>query len=748
MAEQKKRRIAERVANASLAGLFSAVGDRIYRANRDRALVEVAREVGAKLDTLDAIIEKKAYDQLGRTEIATFLQSEFIGQPPQNLQTLAELYETHPWVKICASYIAGALAGIPLRIWKAVGYEDGKEVLEPADDSPVGKLFRWVNPQQSPSEFVEDLASWLLLTGEAYVAFVDPGPGTPSGVPAEMFVMLTPFVEKLVSPSMGVVFYRYTVGADTAIFEAKDVAYFKTFSPAGRFRGQAPAAAGYGTIAADREMRKFSRQVFRDGVHLSGTLTTDNEDLNAEEAATIRESFEAQYSGSNKAARVAVLWGGLKFQPTTILQKDVMLTEQAAANRDEIIALFGLKPELVTDKFANKATAETVRKMAYEDCILGRWGRRIESVFSATGLMRFDPDLRARFDTRDVPALQASQTERVDVATRSVAGGLMTPNEARADVLSLPPSDMDEADLLAFNGVPLPSMSIRTGSAPVGGKKFSVVEFKASPSMDDFERLRQASDARTERAIRSVLRDLQMETRSAIASRSTVDAQLLTNIEQIFLMDGRGELVKATSQSIKATIDAAVEMELAKMVGAGLVGVFDVKPIRAMARLAAQEQRILNMAGKQWVDLRGQLGESLAGGETTAQMNARVSKFFDGARNNAATIARTEINPALNCATQDVAIAAVKAGADVVSIWRTMGDEHVRQRPQSAFDHAKADGLTIVPGREIFVISGEKLEYPGDSWNGASAGNTINCRCGLRNEIRKTNASDNRGELR
>jgi HK97 family phage portal protein len=748
MAEQQKRRIADRVAQASIAGMVSAVRDAIYRGNRERALIEVAREVGAKLQTIEAIAERKAYDQIGQTEISTFLQTQFVGQPVQNLQTLAELYETHPWVKICASYIAGALSGMPLRIWKAVGYEDGKEVLEAADDSPVGKMFRWINPQQSPSEFVEDLASWLLLTGEAYVAFVQPGQGTPRGIPAEMFVMLTPFVEKIVSPTMGVVFYRYRVGAEEAIFEAKDVAYFKTFSPAGRFRGQAPAIAGYETIAADREMRNFSRQVFRQGVHLSGTLSTDNEDLTSEDAKTVRESFEAQYSGSTKAARVAVLWGGLKFNPTTILQKDVLLDEQKSANRDEIIALFGLKPELLTDKFANKATAETVRRMAYEDTILGRWGRKIESVLSASGLMQFDPDLRARFDTRDVPALQTSQTERVDVATKSVAGGLMTPNEARSDVLSLPPSDMDEADVLAFNGVPLSSMATQTGTATAGGKKFSVISFKAPASMDEFERLREASDARTERAIRSVLRDLQMETRSAIASRSTVNVELLTRIEHIFLIEGRGEIVKATTASIRTTIDAAVEMELSRMIGAGLVGVFDVKPMRALARLGAQEQRILNMAGKNWIDLRGQLAEGLSGGETTAELSARTSKFFDGMRNNAASIARTEINPALNCATQDVAIAAVKAGADVVSIWRTMGDELVRTPPRSAFDHARANGLTIVPGREIFVVSGEKMEYPGDSWNGASAANTINCRCGIRNEIRKPNSSDNRGDLR
>lgn len=756
MADRKQRRIRDVVVHASLAGIGQKIREAIYRSNRELAIAEVARDVGARAATIEDAanaIAAKGYDQLGQTEILTWLQSQFTGQPIHNLQTLASLYETHPWVKICASYISGALSGIPLRVWKAVGFEDGRELLEPADDSPVGKMFRWINPHQSPAEFIEELASWLTITGEAFVAYTQPGPGTPRGIPAEMYVLLTPFVEKIVSPSRGVVLYRYRVGGDEAIFDAADVVPFRTFSPAGRFRGQAPVAAGFETVQTDQRMREFNRRLLTQGVHLAGVLETDNEDLNADAAESIRKKFEATYGGATNSARVAVLWGGLKFNPTTILQKDVMFAEQVAGNRDEICALFGLKPELLTEKFANKATAETVRRMAYEDTIYGRWGSKIESVFGSTGLVRFDPDLRVRFDMRSVPALQTSATENIDNAAKAIAGSVMTPNEARQQFLQQPPSDDAAGDVLAFNGTPLVVLataraSVAPAGAPAKVGRFGVIEHKAAGSMAEFERARAASDAKMERAIRSVLRDLQTDVRAATASRSTVDAKLLEKIEQIFLFEGRGAVVSASSESLKAAIEKGVQYELAKMTAAGVVGVFDIKPVRAMARLNAQEQRIKDMMGRQWVDLRTSLAEGMANGETTAELNARTSKFFDGARANAETIARTEINPAFNAATQDVAIKAIEVGADVVSIWRTMGDEAVRTPPRSAFDHRKANGLTIIPGREIFVISGERMEYPGDSWNGASAGNTINCRCGIENEVRKPNSDDYRGDRR
>lgn len=46
----------------------------------------------------------------------------------------------------------------------------------------------------------------------------------------------------------------------------------------------------------------------------------------------------------------------------------------------------------------------------------------------------------------------------------------------------------------------------------------------------------------------------------------------------------------------------------------------------------------------------------------------------------------------------------------------------------SPFDHLAPDGQTV-PNNQPFVVSGENVMFPGDSSMGASAGNTINCRC-------------------
>ena len=54
--------------------------------------------------------------------------------------------------------------------------------------------------------------------------------------------------------------------------------------------------------------------------------------------------------------------------------------------------------------------------------------------------------------------------------------------------------------------------------------------------------------------------------------------------------------------------------------------------------------------------------------------------------------------------------------------WHTQGDEKVREA------HVLAD-LQEVDADEPFIVDGEELMFPSDTSLGASAGNTINCRC-------------------
>lgn len=85
----------------------------------------------------------------------------------------------------------------------------------------------------------------------------------------------------------------------------------------------------------------------------------------------------------------------------------------------------------------------------------------------------------------------------------------------------------------------------------------------------------------------------------------------------------------------------------------------------------------------------------------------------------ATTIARTEIIPASNAA---VDAGAREAGIPLDKEWITAIDGRERRA------HRNADGQ-IVDMDKLFTVMAEKLRWPGDTSQGASAENVINCRC-------------------
>lgn len=84
-------------------------------------------------------------------------------------------------------------------------------------------------------------------------------------------------------------------------------------------------------------------------------------------------------------------------------------------------------------------------------------------------------------------------------------------------------------------------------------------------------------------------------------------------------------------------------------------------------------------------------------------------------------IARTETHTAANFGAQ---AAAELTEIDMKREWVSSMDD--RTRDESGANHVKADGQ-IVGMKEPFIVSGERLRFPGDP--AGSAANTIMCRC-------------------
>lgn len=144
--------------------------------------------------------------------------------------------------------------------------------------------------------------------------------------------------------------------------------------------------------------------------------------------------------------------------------------------------------------------------------------------------------------------------------------------------------------------------------------------------------------------------------------------------------------------------------------------VFEVSKTTARQIVAAIEQQ--RALGKSIDEIRKYL-----------QQEARRQQI------RANTIARTETTNAMNKAQ---VLALNSSGKEWEKSWRSLRDDRVRAGHVVADNHYDLSGRFIdmndlfdVPLYEKGVRIDQKLAFPGDITNGATAGNVINCRCSL-----------------
>lgn len=109
-------------------------------------------------------------------------------------------------------------------------------------------------------------------------------------------------------------------------------------------------------------------------------------------------------------------------------------------------------------------------------------------------------------------------------------------------------------------------------------------------------------------------------------------------------------------------------------------------------------------------------------GETVDQMQKRIQKVVKSPKfykPQALRIARTETTFAMNSAKQ---MSGEVSGFLMEKVWSAKIDGRER-------DSHRVVDRTAVEQNALFNVGGEKMSFPGDKLNGASASNLINCRC-------------------
>ena len=331
----------------------------------------------------------------------------------------------------CANKIATAVASVELQLFRQKG-DDVERVMQ----SPLLDLIDNPNQMQSYREFMGHLASYFVLSGNAYVQGSGLDGRFQSKQPKELF-LLSPghmtvepgqymgIPAKYVYEPNGNTRHEYPVDATSA---RSAVLHLKTFNPLSPWYGMAPMDAAALAIDLHNAGNTWNYSLLKHGARPSGALVVKAKDgqpstLSDDQFVKLKQQMD-EFSGVGNSGKPLLLEGGLEWQEMSINPKDMEFLEGMNAAARQIALAFGMPPMLLgipgDATYSNMAEA---RLALYTDTVLPL----IQLI--AGGLNRwltplYGEGLYLWYDEEMIPALEPlrkAKSERINSdATKTV----------------------------------------------------------------------------------------------------------------------------------------------------------------------------------------------------------------------------------------------------------------------------------------------------------------------------------------
>ncbi|MGH3735841.1 MAG: phage portal protein [Micromonosporaceae bacterium] len=326
--------------------------------------------------------------------------------------------------RACA-LISGTIASLPLKTYRDISPGERQQVGSFLDDpgGPVGP---------TPFEWKETVVLHLVLHSNAFLAHVFNQAG---GI--AHLIPVHPGAVQVDPPTASRPFPVYKARlTDRTLRE---------FTPATMTHIVGPTVAGHRgmsliqvarqslgtTIAADRA----AARMFGNGALISGLVSAE-EDVDADEAKTIKEGLDRKLGGWENAGEVAFVNRKLKFTPWTMNAEEAQFLESRQFQIEEVARWTGVPPHLLmqTEKQTSWGTGVAEQNRGLARFTLLPWTRRIEERLSR--LLA-----RPRFVEFEYAGLERPTPEQeIQLLIQQLQAGLLTVDEARK-IRNLPPLD-------------------------------------------------------------------------------------------------------------------------------------------------------------------------------------------------------------------------------------------------------------------------------------------------------------------
>jgi len=256
---------------------------------------------------------------------------------PEGISDYLEVYRTHPWINACIDKVAEAVASVPFKLFT----QDQEGKVQEVTSGELYDLFQSVNDYTTVHDFWEQMVIDLEVTGNFFAEIEFAG-----SKPVALHHMQPDCVRIIPDPKKRVKEFWYTVNGHTIILPAENVLHLYYYDPLSPLWGLSPLTSISLTLTADFYARAYNRRFFENDASVPAVLETDQK-LTPEDIDRVKKSWASAHQGVDKAHKIAVTWGGLKYRETGLAPKDAQFLELIKMHREEICAALGVPPAVV-----------------------------------------------------------------------------------------------------------------------------------------------------------------------------------------------------------------------------------------------------------------------------------------------------------------------------------------------------------------------------------------------------------------
>ncbi len=307
------------------------------------------------------------------------------------------------------------------------------------EDHPMQRLLDMPNPFWTRGDLWRATETYLGLWGSAFWGLER----DESGAVSEIWPLRPDRVRVLPDPERYVRGFVYgsPLGGAPVPYVPEDIVWFRYFNPLDEYAGLSPMAPL--RLSADMGMDALRANKSALGNEsLPGLIIETSDYPTDDEVRDFYDRWESRFKGEDRSRRPALLSKGMKAANLGFSPRDMEYVRSLRWGLEDVSRTFGVPKLMLGDmERATFSNFRTARRMFWEDTILPQ----LSFYEEALQQMLVAPEsngagLRVRFDISAIEALRENENDRATRRTAYVRAGIITINEARAE-LGLPPKE-------------------------------------------------------------------------------------------------------------------------------------------------------------------------------------------------------------------------------------------------------------------------------------------------------------------